>query len=376
MFLRLSSLVVSVLFVFACSDADLPTAGPAAPVDRTGVWPVGDPAAHGFDAAALENAAQALWEYETANLLVVHAGEIVLERYWLESDADTSLPVFSVTKSFASTLVGVAEQQGLLDREDRAADFIPDWIGTDSETLTVRHLMAGDSGRYWDFAGDYPGSLGGGEPPADLTEYALARGQQFAPGTTWQYNQMAIQCLDRVLSGAAGVPTEQFAREQLFERLGMRGTLATTDEVGQMTLAYGMRSTARDLARFGLLYLQNGRWGDEQILSEDFARAATHPASGVNDNYGFLFWLNADGNWYEPVTLVYHETGKVYPSAPSDVFVASGFGGQLVLVSPSEDLIIVRQGFATPQGFARHYDEIYRTIVAARRGGESGSQGE
>lgn len=360
-------LLVTALAVAACGDSAVaPSHEPTRTVDRLGEWPTGDPADHGFDPAALEAAADALAEPRSSSLLVVHDGEIILERYWNDHGPEASLPVFSVTKSFASTLVGLAEQRGLLDREDLAADYIPQWRGTESASLTIRHLMTGDSGRTWDFAGDYPGSLGGGVAPADLTAYAIDRGQQFQPGTTWQYNQMAIQCLDRVLSTATGQPTESFAREALFDRLGMEGTKASVDAVGQMTLAYGIESTARDMARFGWLYLQNGRWDGEQVLAADFVHAATHTANPVNQNYGYLFWLNADRNWYEPVTLAFHEEGKVYPSAPPDVFVASGFLGQLILVSPSENLIIVRQGAATTPGFADHYDEIYRRIAEAR----------
>ncbi len=353
------------VLALGCGDSAVAPGETARDVDRTGEWPTGLPEDHGFDAERLEAAADALAEPSTRALLVVHDGEIVLERYYEGHRPEMPLPVFSVTKSFASTLVGVAEQLGHLHREDRATRYIAEWIGGPSADLTVRSLMTGDSGRTWDFAGDYPGSFSGQPAPADLTAYALGRGQQFPAGTTWQYNQMAIQCLDRVLSTATGGSTLEFARA-FFDRLGMDHTSADTDEVGQMTLAYGVSSTARDLARLGWLYLREGQWDGETVLSREFVRAATRAANPVNDNYGYLFWLNAEGNWYEPVTLVYHETGKVYPSAPADVFVASGFLGQLILVSPSERLIIVRQGSETTPGFAHHYDDIYRTIAAAR----------
>lgn len=360
--------IAALVLALGCGDSETTSApSPPSTVDTIGSWPTGNPADHGYDAAALDAAGDALSEPSTRSLLVIQDGEIILERYWDGHGPDEPFPVFSVTKSFASTLVGVAEQLGYLHREDLAAQYIPQWADTGSASLTVRHLMTGDSGRTWDFAGDYPGSLGGGVAPADLTTYAIDRGQQFTPGTTWQYNQMAIQCLERVLNVATGQSTESFAREQLFEPLGLSNTRASTDETGQMTLAYGIESSARDLARFGWLYLQEGRWNGTQVLSRAFVRAATSTANPVNQNYGYLFWLNADRDWYEPVTLRYHETGKVYPSAPDDIFVASGFAGQLVLVSPSERLIIVRQGAATTPGFAQHYDDIYRTISEARK---------
>lgn len=355
------------LALFGCGSDDGGDSLGARAVDVAGVWPVDDPVEHGFDPVLLEDAAAWVEGEGSDSLLVVHEGAIVFERYWNGGGPETMRQLFSVTKSFASTLVGVAEQRDLLSVDDLASSYISEWVGTDSEELLVRHLMTGDSGRYWDFASDFPGF--GGEPQPDITQYAIGRGQQFPAETTWQYNQMAIQCLDRVLSEAAGVPTTDFAERALFDPLGMRHTIAGTDQVGQMTMSWGMASSARDMARLGYLYLKRGSWNGEQLVSEDFIAAATTQANPINTNYGYLFWLNPDGGWYEAVTLVFHPEGKPYPDAPSDVFVASGALGQMVFVSPSEDLIIIRQGQSSPTGSAASalfYNEIYRRVIAAR----------
>ena len=368
MVIALAVLVTGLWLASGCSDSDSGTAAPTA-VEATGTWAVEEPGAHGFSAQGLEEAAAWVGEQDSDALIVVHGGAIIFERYWNDHGPEAPWGVFSVTKSYTATLVGIAEQQGLLDIEEPASRYIPEWVGTGSENLPIRQLMTGDSGRTYDVAGDFPGLAG--PAPDDITEYALGRGQEFEPGTTWQYNQMAIQCLDRVLETATGRPTAQFAQEALFDPLGMSQTLPGLDGAGNMTLAWGLQASARDLARFGLLYRNRGRWNGQEILREDFVTAATTTANPVNDNYGYLFWLNADGNWYEAVTLAYHPEGKVYPDAPDDVFVASGNLGQMVFVSPSEDLVIIRQGHEAPRGSgasALFYNEIYRRVVAARQG--------
>ncbi len=360
---RPAMLLLAVLSCVACGSDDGPQ---RATVDATGVWPVDTPAAHSCNEAELLAVGDWLESESSLSFIVVHDGDVIHEQYWRDRDADSIAPMFSVTKSFSSVAVGMAEQQGLLSLGEAAARYIDDWVGTDSEPLAVRQLLTGDSGRTWDFVGDFPG-LSGFVPPDDLTQYAIDRGQHFEPGTTWQYNQMAIQCLERVLSVATGQTAEAFTREMLMDRLGMRGAVIGTDGAGQMTMAYGISARARDMARFGYLLLNRGRWNGEQLLSADFVDAATSQANPINANYGYLIWLNPDGDWYEPVTLAYHESGRVYPDAPPDVFVASGFLGQLVLVSPSENLIIVRQGTAAPPGSGpTFFNEIYRRVAAAQ----------
>ena len=118
-------LMATTILAAACGDGSVEPSTTPANVDSTGIWRIGSPADHGFDSDRLNAAADALAAPRSKSLLVVHEGEVIMERYWEDHDPTLPLPVFSVTKSFASTLVGVAEQQGLLDREDHASDFIP-----------------------------------------------------------------------------------------------------------------------------------------------------------------------------------------------------------------------------------------------------------
>jgi CubicO group peptidase (beta-lactamase class C family) len=242
------------------------------------------------------------------------------------------------------------------------AKYINELVGTDSESVTIRNILSNDSGRFWNLVGDL---LVAADPPENLTEYAIARGQQYEPGTAWQYNQMAIQCLDRVLSVATGQSTASFAQEYLFDPLGMTHTTVELDELGQMIMSWGIQSTGRDMACLGSLYLSGGEWDNEQLLSQEYIKEATSPSNDINPAYGYLWWLNAVGKWYEPVTLIYHEGDQAYPDAPLDVYVASGFMGQIIMVSPSDKMVIVRQGH-DPLGIdSPIHNSLYRGIAAA-----------
>ena len=119
------------------------------------------------------------------------------------------------------------------------------------------------------------------------------------------------------------------------------------------------------------MYLHGGRWNGEQILSEDFVRAATSTANPVSGAYGYLWWVNTEAPWLEPVTLISHDGGpddRTYPDAPLDLFVASGNLGQGIIVSPSEDLVIVRLGRGQQRTFGRSYNDLYREVAVARSG--------
>ncbi len=175
---------------------------------------------------------------------------------------------------------------------------------------------------------------------------------------------MAIQCLDRILSVATGMNTSNFAQVYLFDKLGMSHTTVALDDVGQMLMATGVDISSHDMACLGYLYLSQGMWNGERVLSEQFVMEATSP-NQVNPACGYLWWGNPDGGWYEPITLAYHEEGKVFPDAPLDAFVAFGREGQLIFVSPSDNLVFVRQGH-DPGGFnPTLYSSIYREIAKA-----------
>ena len=373
-------MLCSALLLAGCQDdADRdPESHVAAPSTRASAAPSVAPSATPegappeFDRAALDRLAADAEAAGSSCFLVAQRGHVLGEWYWKGGGPDTEQEVFSVTKSVTSTLVGIAQADGSLEVGAPASTWIPSWQGTDSEDVTVRNLLSNDSGRYWTPTSDYGDLL----KAQDRTAYAVGLTQQFEPGTVWAYNNAAIQTLDAVLHAATGEPTADFAAERLLEPLGMTHTHYTKDASGNSTQAFfGMKSTCPDLARFGRLFAQDGVWDGEQLVPADWVADATGRSSQrLNAAYGLLWWLNRKGPLRSPLDAEnpglppgVDKVGQLAPGAPSDLFAALGFGGQVVLVDPASQTVVVRlgapEGLETPEyGFAdaaRVVTEIY-----------------
>lgn len=326
------------------TSADGSAASNAGPFD--GDWETATPAEVGLDVEALDRiAAEA--ETDGSNcLLVVRHGRIAGEWYWNDTDETSDQEVFSATKSYASVLVGIAQDEGALDIDDSASTWIPEWQGADAEAVTVRNLLSNDSGRFWSLGSDYGELL----TAPDKTAYAVGLDQTDPPGTTWAYNNAAIQTLDQVVEGSTGVPFAEFGQEKLLTPLGMDDSRFKTDGTGNGLAFMGLNSTCRDMARFGLMVLHDGRWGDEQVVSADYIDEATDQASqDLNGAYGLLFWLNRSGALANPVSPTGADsdetpTGQMVPEAPDDLVWALGLGSQIIQVHDESDTVVVRLG--------------------------------
>jgi CubicO group peptidase (beta-lactamase class C family) len=311
--------------------------------------PTADPEELGFDGDVLERLAQEAEDAGSTCLLVARDGVVAGEWYWNDGAADKPQEVFSVTKSVTSTLVGLAQADGDLDLGDRAAAYVPEWKGTPSRKVTVRHLLSNDSGRFWSPETDYQELL----RAQDRTTYAVGLEQASPPGTVWAYNNAAIQTLDRVIRNATGAATDVYAQERLFAPLGMTSTRMTPDASRRSTqVFFGMQSTCPDLARFGQLFEQGGEWEDDQLLPSDWVEDAVGRSSQeLNAAYGLLWWVNRTGPQRAPVDSAnpglppgISGVGQLVPGAPEDMYAALGFGGQVVLVDPGSGTVVVRLG--------------------------------
>ena len=311
-------------------------------------WAVVAPAEQDMDAAALERFASYVETENSDCLVVVRGGRIVGEWYWRGFEPDSQRGLASVTKSLTSTLVGIAQDRGLLSIDEPASRYIEEWVGTASEGVTIRNLLSNDSGRFWSLAEDYG-------PAEDVTAAGIRLEQEFPPGTRWEYNNRAIQTLERVLEVAVGGDVVDFAREALFDPIGMSFGWSR-DSVGNPRLSGGAQTGCRDLARFGLLFLREGRWANgAQVVSSEWVHEATDTASTpLNAAYGLLWWLNRDGHWVLPTTLQRNAKGDglFIPQGPDDSYAAVGVEGQLAVVVPSLDLVYTRLGSA-PNGDAQ-----------------------
>jgi CubicO group peptidase (beta-lactamase class C family) len=346
-----ASLALAALLAGACSGDDSADAGAESAVETTEAtttttapdpraWPGSQwdrvaPAEAGIDQAALDALAADAEASGSRCLAVFRDGELVADWYWKGSEPTTESEAWSVTKSITATLVGIAQDEGHLDIDQPASDFITEWQGTDSESVTIRNLISNDSGRYHDNATDY-GQMAAIAP--DKTAFSIELGQEFEPGTDWVYNNAAIQTLEAVLERATGVPVDQYASEKLFGPTGMASDM-TFDHAGNTLVFMGMQSSCLDLGRFGLMYMRDGEWDGEQVLSEEFVDEATAPSQDLNPSYGYLWWLLGSGD-----RATAAGQGSLGDGAAG--YAALGLGDQVMAVFPEDDIVVTRMGDA------------------------------
>ena len=324
-------------------------------------WPDGDlvedrslPA--GIDPVALQDASDWTFEREspeqvTLSLMVVHNGRILHERYAPGVNTFTKTRTWSTAKSIAVTLIGMLVDEGKLALDDPLPiDWLPDNAGspeTDPRRhITLRHVLNMSSGLYpvdsWgmEYATGSGFSYWAG---ASSVDGARNRSLMRDPGTFWDYENYDTLLGIFAMKQVIGSPQAylEFPRERLLDRIGMRSTLLSTDRFGDFIMSSQVYTTARDLARFGILYAQNGVWNGERLVSEewiDFVRTPAPATSETGNFYGGQFWLIPDDR----------------TDVPSDAYSTAGNRGQFVVVVPSHDLVIVRRGLDYGrQGFDR-----------------------
>jgi CubicO group peptidase (beta-lactamase class C family) len=361
------TLVLSLGVVAACAGSGSGAQAGAAP-NRTPApvpgaqWKTVAPAKVGLDATKLDELAKLAEQGKSNCLLVARDGKIAGEWYFRGTGPDTAQDVFSVTKSVSSTLVGIAQDDGDLRITDSSSKWIPEWRNTPADAVKVRDVLSNDSGRQWSLAVDYLQLI----RAPDRTAFAVGLQQTSAPGTVWAYNNSAIQTLQPVLEGATKGDVATFAEQRLFKPLGMEDTQITKDRAGNAQMFEGMRSTCRDMARFGMLFLNRGQWGEKRIVSSKWVAAATGKSSTkLNAAYGYLWWVNRKGTIAGPLAATSisgaadqtRTKGRIQPDAPHNMFWALGLGNQVVQVDPGTKTVVVRLGTAearpTPPTFGR-----------------------
>jgi CubicO group peptidase (beta-lactamase class C family) len=291
-------------------------------------WPEGDWPA-GIDRAAVEAATDAALaggaDERVRAVVIVHGGQLVFERYSPNpaDGPDVVMPSYSVAKSLTSALIGILVRDGRLDIDAPAP--VREWQDDPEDPragITTRHLLQMSTGLDWEDGRD-PGSnmmtmLGRDDTAGYVTTRPLAE----EPGTTFRYNTGATMLLARILADEVG-PGEQlraFMDAALFDRLGMDPVETYFDEAGTWLGGISADTTARDLAKLGLLYARGGEWDGERILDERWVELTRTP-SPANPEYGLHWWLD--------------------PRRP-EVLYAIGTQGQVITVDPGHDLVIVQ----------------------------------
>jgi CubicO group peptidase (beta-lactamase class C family) len=323
-------------------------------------WPDGDLISDAslpsiIDQSALQSASDWAFdrpsdEQQTVSLIVVYEGQIIHERYADGFDMTTRTRTWSTAKSIASTLIGMLVDQGRLELDEPLGfDWLPETRSPETDprnNITLRHVLNMSSGletvdnRGLEYAiGSGLSYWAGASSVAGARSRALIR----EPGTFWDYENydtlLGVYAMKRALGGEKEYA--EFPRKALLDKIGMRNTLVSTDRFGDFVLSSQVYTNARDLARFGLLYLQNGIWNGERLISDewiDFSRTPAPATESIGNMYGGQWWLVPDSR----------------NDVPKDAYSTSGNRGQYTIVVPTHDLVIVRRGLDYGrQGFDR-----------------------
>ena len=304
----------------------------------------------------------------TRAVLVIYKDKIIAEKYAPGFNKDSKILGWSMTKSFTNSIIGILEKQGRVHTNQ--SHLFPEWEQDKRANITLNNLLQMNSGLAWEE--DY-------SRISDVTEMLFLREDmskvpqekklESAPNDSWNYSSGTTNLISGFIRNQ--FKTEQdyldFWYRELIDKIGMHSMTIETDLNGHFVASSYGWATARDWSKFGLLYLHNGNWNGEQILTEDwvnYTRTPTHFSNSGNENdwvyindqavykkegvYGSQFWLNAGGR---------------YPDVPKDLFSCNGFQGQQVNIIPSKDIVIVRFGLVADPMFS--FNSFLSEILSA-----------
>jgi CubicO group peptidase (beta-lactamase class C family) len=281
-------------------------------------------------------------KYPTVRSLVLARGNcIVYEHYW-NNTADARWPVNSVTKSVLSILVGIAIDKGLLRLDQKLSELLPDTARKTSDPhaseITLRDLLTMTSG----FDPDNLTSVRG---VWNSSVWMTNRSVKYTPGVHFYYDNPGADLISIILARVVKDNNiAEFVRQELFSPLGIESYEWSTDMDGNLRGAFGLRLTARDMAKVGTLYLQHGRWHDRQLVSKDYVIDSTrrHNNGGapVKAGYGYLWWTTKTNDGVEP-------------------YFAAGSGSQLIYNVPDRNLVVALSSAASvPGGSQRFVNDV------------------
>ncbi len=316
-------------------------------------WPTGDNFAGGnfpgdINEDALDRALDKVFQENnpekpkgTRAVVVLYRGKIVAERYAEGFTKDTPLTGWSMTKSVTNALTGILVQLNLISLDDHA--LVPEWseLGDPRREITLDHLMRMNTGLEWE-------EFYGG--PSDATKMlfnsysssheAIEKPLEYPLDSVWEYSGGTTNIISEIIREKVGGDLSQywnFPYHFLFNKIGMRSAVLEPDPAGTFVGSSYMYATARDWARFGLLYLKDGVWNGDRILPQGWVEYSRTPTpQSPNNKYGAHFWLTKG------------EDGSTV-DMPKDAYHLAGYEGQKVVIIPSYELVIVRLGFTQPE---------------------------
>jgi CubicO group peptidase (beta-lactamase class C family) len=282
-------------------------------------WQTDTPENHGLKSKALEKAADKIgWTVMRYCFVVIKDGYLVYERYYF-GNKDSKHRAYSLTKSLAAMLVGVAATKGLLSLDDPISTYPPSPAGMNPQA-TIRHVLSQVS-------------------------------QSNPPGSGFKYTSKEIvDSLGKIISISArkaglAQNSKDFANNYFLKQIGL---IQGIDWPGEdLSIGKGSCGTCRAYARLGLLFLNRGKWAGKQLVAQTYVKEAMRPQyPQTNTGYGYFIWLNNDlGNWVRPFSKGH---GKMIKNAPASMVMATGFLGQLVYILPESNVVVVSMGL-TPR---------------------------
>ncbi len=311
-------------------------------------WPYGDKITDSISSVidkafleqAMDNAMNATSKGEpafTRAVLVIYDGQIVGEKYAPGFDKNTPMLGWSISKSLTAALIGVLVKEGKLDTDAFAP--VPEWKNTGKEKITLKELLQQTTGL--DFNEDYTG-------PSEVTNMLFKHGDmaaftaklslKYEPGSQFNYSSGNTNIISRIIRQTVGEKQyASFPYQSLFHKINMYSMVLEPDASGTYIGSSYSYATARDFARFGLLYYNKGIWNGEQILPADWVQQSVQPSfADKRKHYGYQFWLNG---------LDEKDLFKCwYSDVPADMFFADGYGGQDIYIIPSKKLVVLRFG--------------------------------
>jgi CubicO group peptidase (beta-lactamase class C family) len=320
------------------------TQEPGGAVARADYWPTtgwrtADPASHGVDAKRLA----AMMDYVNSRglaikgLVVIRDGDVVFEQYPNGLSEKSRGEVYSVTKSFASTLVGIAQRKGLLTNlNEKVLDLLPgtyENVDDRKRAMTLEDVLTMRSGLAWT---EDDSTINAFYASSDPVKFILDLPMAAEPGTTFKYCSGCSSLLTALVSKATGLTAQDFAQRELLSALGITEGDWTTGRDGNALGGWGLQLTPREMAKLGYLFLRGGTWDGEEIVMPEWVKAATskQTESDNANGYGYQWWT--------------------HPKFPA--YMALGRFGQTIYVNPEKDLV------AAIRAQLQNHDQIYYLI--------------
>lgn len=298
-------------------------------------------------------------ERQTRAVLVVYDGQIIGEKYASGFSINSKQLGWSMTKGILNALIGILVAKGKLNIDSPAP--VNEWKKDERSKITIADLMHMSSGlRFWWFPSGLSDLTNMLFKEKDMSEFASNKSLADEPGKVFNYSDGTANILSYIIRKTLGDKEYyRFPYEELFYKIGMNNTLLEVDGSGTFIASSYCYATARDWARFGLLYANDGIWNGERILPEGWVKFTTTPSSAKNSSktgkYGALWWTNE--------VDITNTTTKKYPNVPSDCISCQGYNGQFLWVIPSKKLVVVR--FAFEQGSNLDPDRFLSEILKA-----------